>query len=155
VERAAGRAAAVAHGVVSTRPGAPSAQRLVQLHEELSAVIAAHRPDVAAVESLFFNANVRTAMAVGQASGIALLVAATAGLDIACYTPTEVKSSVVGVGSASKRQVAAMVAAALGSSEPVRPADAADACAVALCHLNRARLARAVEAAAIGERSAR
>jgi crossover junction endodeoxyribonuclease RuvC len=93
---------------------------------------------------LFFNSNVRTAMAVGQASGVALLSAAEQGLSVDEYTPLEVKQSVVGVGNASKRQVQAMVAALLGLAEPPRPPDAADACALAICHLNRRGLARAV-----------
>jgi crossover junction endodeoxyribonuclease RuvC len=147
VERAGGRLLAVDHGVVATRPDVQSGARLAELRDALRAIIAAHTPAAAALESLFFNANVKTAMAVGQASGIALLCAAEAGLEVARYTPTEVKASVVGVGNASKRQVGAMAAAALGLAAPVRPADAADACAVAICHLNRSGLARAIEAA--------
>jgi crossover junction endodeoxyribonuclease RuvC len=147
VERRAGRAAALAVGTVRTRRDASQGVRLAELRRDLAAVVDAFSPDVAAVERLFFNANVRTAMAVGQASGIALAVAAEAGVEVADYTPLEVKLSVVGVGRATKHQVQAMVARLLRMPEPPRPADAADACALALCHLNRAGYARAVAGA--------
>ena len=117
------------------------------MRRQLIEVIEAERPDAAAVERLFFSSNVKTAMAVGQASGVALATIAEMGIDVTNYTPTEVKQSVVGVGSADKKQVGVMVAAVLGLAEAPKPADAADACALAICHLNRSGLRAAVEAA--------
>lgn len=140
VEREGARARLVDMGVVRTSPAQPAAARLAELRAAITEVLGAGRPGVAAVERLFFNANVRTAMAVGQAAGVVLASAAEAGVDVATYTPTEVKQSVAGHGAAPKSQVAAMVASALGLAAAPRPADAADACALALCHLNRAGL---------------
>ena len=150
VERRGSRLEAVALGVLRTPGGMPQEARLKALTEGLRDVFAAHAPAAAAVERLFFNANVRTAMAVGQASGVALLVAADANLEVGHYTPLEVKQSVVGVGSATKRQVQVMVAALLGLDAPPSPPDAADACALAICHLNRQGLAKAIAAGKAG-----
>jgi crossover junction endodeoxyribonuclease RuvC len=144
VERTGSTLRPVAAGVIRTDPADDHATRLAALWDELGDLLARHRPEVAAVERLFFNANVRTAMAVGQASGVALLAAAQATVAVAHYTPLEVKQSVVGVGGASKRQVQSMVAAVLNLPAAPRPADAADACALAICHLNRQGLAGAV-----------
>jgi crossover junction endodeoxyribonuclease RuvC len=146
VERGRRGPRALVIGAVRTS-AAPPAARLVELRAGLEEVIEAHDPEAAAVERLFFNANVRTVMAVGQASGVALLAVAQRGLSVATYTPLEVKQAVAGFGGASKRQVAAMVARLLGLDAPPRPADAADACALAICHLSRARLAAAVAGA--------
>lgn len=148
VERAGSRMHAVALGAVRTPPGLVHPRRLARLKSELSRLMEAHAPSIVVVERLFFNSNVRTAIAVGQASGIALLCAAERGLEVADYTPSEVKQAVAGVGSASKQQVQAMVAALLSLPEPPRPPDAADACALAICHINRAGLARALKEAA-------
>ena len=104
-------------------------------------VLAAHRPETLAIERLFFNANVRTAMTVGQASGVVLLLAAEHGLEVTAYTPPQVKQAVTGSGSAPKEQVGYMVKALLGLASVPTPADTADALAVALCHLNHAGLA--------------
>ncbi len=104
-------------------------------------------PSVAVIERVFFNNNVRTAMAVGQAAGVAMEAAAGAGMSVFTYTPSEVKSAVVGVGTASKKQVQAMVTSLLRLAVVPSPPDAADACALAICHLNRSGLASAVEAA--------
>jgi crossover junction endodeoxyribonuclease RuvC len=147
LERSGSRTSAVAVGVVRTPAGLPQAERLALLRSELATAFQKYRPQVVSVERLFFNANVKTAMAVGQASGVALATAAECGAEVVTYTPLEVKQTVVGVGSADKKQVAAMVASILGLAAPPRPPDAADACALALCYLNRSRLARAVEAA--------
>ena len=144
VQRTGSTLRLVAAGVIRTDPAADHAARLAVLWSVLGDLLATHRPDVAAVERLFFNANVRTAMAVGQASGVALLAAAQAGVGVAHYTPLEVKQSVVGVGNAPKRQVQSMVAAILNLPAAPRPADAADACALAICHLNRQGLASAL-----------
>lgn len=148
VERAQGRLQALAVGAIKTTPGLPQADRLLELRRALSAIVAEHSPDAVALERLFFNANVRTAMGVGQASGVVMVTAAEAGLAVHEYTPTEVKSSVVGVGNASKHQVQSMVAALLRLGAPPKPPDAADACALAICHLNRSGLARAIAGAA-------
>jgi crossover junction endodeoxyribonuclease RuvC len=147
VERIAGSFRAVTIGVVRTPPALPQADRLAHRAGARRGVIHATEPDVVAVERLFFNSNVRTAMSVGQASGVALLAAAEAGLHVVDYTPSEVKLSVVGVGNAAKQQVQSMVAALLQLSAVPKPADAADACALAICHLNRSGLSRAIATA--------
>ena len=155
VEGSSGRLVARAVGVVRTPPGLAQEQRLLRLCRELRAVLAEHRPDAAAIERVFFNANVRTAMSVGQGAGVALLAAAERAVPVACYTPTEVKMSVVGVGSADKNQIQQMVAALLRLPAPPSPADAADACALAICHLHRGGLSKAVGDPAAGRRAAR
>ena len=147
VERAAGTFKAVALGAIKTTPGLGQADRLLELRDALLTILRTHEPDVVALERVFFNANVRTAMGVGQASGVLMVGAAGAGLAVHEYTPTEVKQSVVGVGTASKHQVQSMVASLLRLAGPPKPPDAADACALAICHLNRSGLARAVKAA--------
>ena len=133
-----GRPTAVRAGVVRTPPGQPVAQRLAALHREVAAVIADAQPDVVAVERVFVNANVRTAMGVGQAAGVVLLAAAQAGVAVVEYTPTQMKAAVTGDGAADKAQVGYLVAAVLHLGEPPRPPDAADALALALCHLQQA-----------------
>jgi crossover junction endodeoxyribonuclease RuvC len=147
VEKAAGGLRAVGIGAVQTSSEVPHANRLAILYGELARLLAEHRPDAVAIERLFFNANVKTAMSVGQASGVALLAAAHAGLRVTHYTPLEVKQAVVGVGSAAKSQVQAMVTALLHLTTPPAPPDAADACALAITHINRSPLKRALEKA--------
>ena len=147
VEKRPGGPAPLLVGAIRTPAGEPQARRLALLRAGLLEILREQAPDAVAVERLFFNSNVKTAMAVGQASGVALATCAEAGLTVVDYTPTQVKQSVVGVGNADKRQVAAMVAAILGLAAPPKPADAADACALAICHINRSGLRRAVEAA--------
>jgi crossover junction endodeoxyribonuclease RuvC len=144
-------ARAVALGVVRTAASDPLPSRLAELRRELADLIAELRPDVVAVEHVFFQVNVRTAMSVGQASGLALAEAAAAGCEVVQYTPNQVKESVTGWGGASKEQVQRMVQVRLGLSAPPKPADAADAAALALCHLATAPL-RARLAAATGGR---
>ncbi len=126
---------AVAIGVLTTPPTQELPHRLAALRADLAALIAELQPDVVAVERVFFQVNVRTAMSVGQASGLALAEAAAAGCEVVQYTPNEVKEAVTGYGAAGKEQVQKMVQARLGLAEPPRPADAADAAALALCHL--------------------
>ena len=150
VERSNGSLRPIAMGVITTSAELPTAMRLVHIRRQLLDAIEAGRPDVVAVERLFFNSNARTAMSVGQASGVAIETAAESGLEVHDYTPGQVKASVVGVGDATKAQVQAMVAAILGLSTPPRPADAADACALAICHHNSNGLARAVSRAVSG-----
>jgi crossover junction endodeoxyribonuclease RuvC len=147
VERVGGRLHPIAAGAIHTSPGDTQEARLARLRSALMGIISEQQPDAAAVERVFFNANVRTAMSVGQAAGVALEAAASSGLSVTDYTPTEIKQSVVGVGNAPKQQVQAMVARLLRLAAPPRPADAADACALAICHLNRSRLMTAIEAA--------
>ena len=126
---------AVACGVLTTPVDDPLPQRLALLNRELRELIAELQPEVVVVERVFFQTNVRTAMSVGQASGLALAAAADAGCDIAQYTANEVKVAVTGYGAATKEQVQRMVQSLLSLDAPPRPADAADALALGLCHL--------------------
>jgi len=129
----------VACGVITTPAGTPLAERLLAIHRELAALIEQHEPEAVAVEELFFSKNVRTAMSVGQARGVVLLAAAQAGLPVFHYKPTEVKQAVSGYGGADKAQVQEMVRLLLGLDAVPQPDDAADAVAVAVCHLHGAR----------------
>lgn len=126
-------------GVLRTSPGDPLPDRLAALQIELEALLAEFRPAAVAVERVFFQANVRTAMSVGQASGLALAVAARRGVPVCQYTPNEVKQAVAGYGAAGKAQVQAMVARLLHLPEVPKPPDAADALALAICHLSAGR----------------
>jgi crossover junction endodeoxyribonuclease RuvC len=131
---------AVALGVITTPPSDPLPERLAVLDQELRALMADLEPAAVAVERVFFQVNARTAMSVGQASGLAMAAAARAGCEVVQYTPNEVKQAVAGYGSASKEQVQRMVQSLLGLAEIPRPPDAADALALALCHLAMAPL---------------
>ncbi|HZN16278.1 MAG TPA: crossover junction endodeoxyribonuclease RuvC [Acidimicrobiales bacterium] len=138
----------VAAGVITTPPADPLPDRLASLLAELRALIDEHRPDAVAVERVFFQTNARTAMSVGQASGLALAAAAQAGCQVAQYTSNEVKMAVAGYGNATKRQIQQMVQAQLGLPELPEPPDVADALALAMCHLSVGpRQARMQEAA--------
>ena len=132
---------AVDFGVIETPAGLPLSERLLLLHNNLQKILFLHQPDSGAVEVLFFQKNVRTAMTVGQGRGVALLALAQAGLTVAEYTPLEVKQAVVGYGAADKNQVQQMVRALLGLDSIPQPDDAADALAIAICHLHSARFA--------------
>ncbi len=125
----------MALGVLRTAPGDPVPARLGQLHEDLEELLDEFRPAVVSVERLFFQNNVRTAVGVAQASGLVLALAARRAIAVAQYSPSEVKSVVAGDGQAGKGQVQEMVKLLLGLAEMPRPADAADAGALALCHL--------------------
>jgi crossover junction endodeoxyribonuclease RuvC len=122
-------------GILRTRPREPLARRLVAIHEGLQELIQRHRPDVLAVENIFYAANVRTTMVLGHARGVILLAGEQAGLPLAEYSPALVKKTVVGRGAALKPQVGFMVARLLQLRAAPTPADAADAVAVALTHL--------------------
>lgn len=137
----------VSLGVVRTPAADPLPQRLAALRAELARLHDDFRPEAVAVEQVFFQTNVRTAMSVGQASGLALAEAAARGCDVVQFTPNQVKDTVAGWGGASKEQVQRMVQARLGLSTPPRPADAADAAALALCYLAAAPLRRRLAAA--------
>ena len=123
--------------VVRTDSDAELPARLLQLDQELSALMDTYQPDFVAVERVFSQLNVRTAMGTAQASAVALLNATRLGIDTALYTPTEVKAAVTGYGRADKPQVTSMVTRILNLSSPPKPADAADALALALCHAMR------------------
>ncbi|MFZ9629467.1 MAG: crossover junction endodeoxyribonuclease RuvC [Ilumatobacteraceae bacterium] len=136
----------LALGVIRTPPTDELPWRLAELRRELSALFDQFEPQGVAVEQVFFQNNVRTAMSVGQASGVALAEAASRGCDVVQFTPNQVKDSVAGWGAAPKQQVQKMVQARLGLSSPPRPADAADAAALALCYLAAAPMRRRVAA---------
>jgi crossover junction endodeoxyribonuclease RuvC len=144
IERSRGGLTPIAVGAIRTSGSDPHAKRLASLRVELLELIGEHAPGSVALEKVFFSVNVRTAMQVGQASGVAMATAGESGLDVTEYTPTEVKQSVTGTGTAPKHQVQAMIASLLRLAEPPKPADAADACALAICHLNRSGLSRAL-----------
>jgi crossover junction endodeoxyribonuclease RuvC len=143
VERVGSRSRAVAIGVLTTSPSEPLPQRLAELQRELSELFDSYRPAALALERVLFQVNVRTALSVGQASGLAMVEAARRGVPVTEYSPNQVKDAVVGYGAATKEQVMKMVQTILGLAAPPRPADAADAAAVALCHLAHAPLAEA------------
>ena len=150
VEGAAGRPLRlVAVDVLRTPPESDVAQRLLRLCAALEDAIAAHRPDVVAVERVFSQHNVRTVMGTAQAAAVAILAAARAGVPVALHTPSEVKAAVTGSGRADKAQVTTMVTRLLGLAERPRPADASDALALAICQLWRgaaqARLTAALD----------
>ncbi len=126
---------AVSLGVITTSPQMELPERLASLQAELVSLLEEFRPHDVAVEKVFFQVNVRTAMSVGQASGLALAAASAFGCTVGQYSPNQVKDAVTGWGGADKRQVQKMVQARLGLSAPPQPADAADAAALALCHL--------------------
>ncbi len=123
-------------GVITTSSKLPEADRLSILYDELTALIKENHPDTSAVEKLFFQKNVKTAISVGQARGVAMLTLAQAHLPVMEYTPNEVKQTVCGYGSAGKAQVQQMVQTLLHLDALPKPDDAADALAVAICHIN-------------------
>lgn len=138
------RPTAVHHECVRTSPDTPLELRLLAVHDAVLAAAERYRPQAVAVERVLFSANVRTAMATGQAAGVALLAAARTGLPVTSYSPNEVKETVTGDGAADKLAVGRLVAAQLRLDEIPQPADVADALAVALTHLARTRLAAAL-----------
>jgi crossover junction endodeoxyribonuclease RuvC len=128
------------YGVIRTSAESSQADRLVQLYQKIKQLILLHQPDMGAVEKLFFERNVRTALTVGQARGVALLAMAESKLQIGEYTPLEVKQAVAGYGGADKNQVQQMVRTILGLAEVPHPDDAADALAVTICHIHSAKM---------------
>jgi crossover junction endodeoxyribonuclease RuvC len=137
----------VDYGVVTTEAGLQDAERLQTLYEELTQLIDLHRPESSAVEKLFFQKNVKTAISVGQARGVALLTLAQADQTIHEYTPMEIKQTVCGYGNAGKKQVQRMVQTLLALPELPKPDDAADALAVAICHINHQSFNQFVQSA--------
>jgi len=146
IEETAGRLTLICFGTICTPPDLPMPRRLLELHDQLIGLLTLHEPETAAVESLFFQKNVRTAISVGQARGAVLLALAERGMPVGEYTPLEVKQAVTGYGGAEKRQVQTMVRMLLGLTELPKPDDAADALAVAICHAHSQKIARLVEA---------
>lgn len=135
VERIGSRHQLVICGFLSGPSHATFAEKLHAIHEGLSALLGRHRPDCVAIEDIFHARNVRSALKLGQARGVALLAASEAGLPVVEYAPAVVKRAVVGYGRAEKHQVQQMVKLLLGLDEPPTPHDVADALAVAICHL--------------------
>ncbi|MFL5838527.1 MAG: crossover junction endodeoxyribonuclease RuvC [Solirubrobacteraceae bacterium] len=141
VAQRGGRLVALDGGVIKTPAAAAPASRLAAIHARIEGLLAEHDPAALALEALYFGQNVRTAFAVGQARGVALLAAGSRALPCVDYTPQQVKSAVCGSGRAGKSQVQEMVQRLLALPTPPRSDHAADALAVAICHLNHAPLA--------------
>lgn len=139
------RMVALDGGVIETPPELPVEQRLEQIHRSLSELIAWHEPKAMAIEALYFGKNVRSAMVVGGATGVAMLAAAQGGVRCSTYTPQAIKMAVCGSGGADKKQVQQMVGVLLGLPEPPTPDHAADALAVAICHGGAAARLQAAE----------
>jgi crossover junction endodeoxyribonuclease RuvC len=127
-------------GVIRTSVDQSQADRLVYLYKRIKELIVLHQPEMGAVEKLFFERNVRTALNVGQARGVALLAMAELNMKIGEYTPLEVKQAVAGYGGADKNQVQQMVKAILGMEVIPHPDDAADALAIAICHIHSVKM---------------
>lgn len=132
--------ALIAYGAVTTAAGTPLPQRLQTIYRDLTAIVHKWQPTTAAIEELFFSKNAKTALAVGHGRGAAMLALANADLPIWEYKPLEVKQAITGHGGADKRQMQQMVKLLLELDDIPRPDDAADALAVAICHLHSARL---------------
>lgn len=130
----------VDYGIISTPKNTPPESRLLTIFDRINDLIALHSPETAAVEKLFFQRNVTTALAVGQARGVILLGLARNNVSVFEYTPLEVKQAVAGYGGAEKKQVQLMVKALLNLHDIPRPDDAADALAIAICHCQSYRL---------------
>jgi crossover junction endodeoxyribonuclease RuvC len=142
------RLTVVATGVISTQAGDEIGVRLLALEEQIERWLTDHRPDAVAVERVFSQHNVRTVMGTAQAGAVAIVCSARRGLPVALHTPSEVKAAVTGNGRAGKAQVTQMVTRLLAMADPPRPADAADALALAICHLWRSGAQRRLAAAA-------
>lgn len=135
-----GSLSAVDYGAILTPADMPMPLRLLELYRKIREILLLHRPESGAVEKLFFQRNVSTAISVGQGRGVTLLALAESGIDVLEYTPMEVKQAVTGYGGADKGQVQGMVRALLSLDEIPTPDDAADALAIAICHLHSARI---------------
>jgi crossover junction endodeoxyribonuclease RuvC len=135
---ATGNLSCLACGAIKLSPREALPQRLARIFDQLGAIIAEHHPDQVAIEDVFYALNVKSALKLGQIRGVAMLAAASAGLEVAEYSPLTIKSSVVGYGRAEKQQVQHMVARLLHLPEMPHPLDASDALAIAICHLHTA-----------------
>ncbi len=148
VVRQKGRATeAMAAGIIRTDKDDPIPKRLYELQKELVDLMDTYHPDAVAIEQVLFQVNVRTAMGVGQASGVAMAAGVGAGAEVFEYSPTQIKKAVTGWGGADKKQMGQMVQTLLRLPQPLKPVDAADAIAVALCHLAHAPAASRIQAA--------
>jgi crossover junction endodeoxyribonuclease RuvC len=125
-------------GAIRLRVRDAMADKLQQIYAQLTALIAEHRPEMVAIEDVFYAVNVKSALKLGQVRGVAMLAASASGLQVAEYSPLSIKSAVVGYGRAEKRQVQQMVMRLLHLPEPPEPSDAADALAIAICHIHTA-----------------
>jgi crossover junction endodeoxyribonuclease RuvC len=134
-------------GVIRLKPRDSMALKLQQIFSSLSAIIAEHQPHTVAIEDVFYARNVKSALKLGQVRGVAMLAAAWAGLEVAEYAPLSIKSAVVGYGNAEKAQVQHMVMRLLNMEGPPPGADAADALAIAICHIHTASTLKRYEAA--------
>jgi crossover junction endodeoxyribonuclease RuvC len=133
-----GKLCCITCGAIKLSPREALPRRLSTIFIQLGEIIAKHHPDQVAIEEVFYALNVKSALKLGQVRGVAMLAAATAGLEVAEYSPLTIKSSVVGYGRAEKQQVQSMVTRLLGLSVPPEPMDASDALAIAICHLHTA-----------------
>ena len=147
IESQGGKHRCVAYGCVSTTAGEPLPTRLARIHDELAEVISRYRPEECSVESIFFGANVKSAFATGQARGAAILALADADLSLGEYSPVQIKSAVVGTGTADKKQIQYMVRTFLKLPQDPKPDHAADALAAAICHSHMRKLKTLSEAA--------
>ena len=138
IEKNGNRFSVCDYGSISTQAGAPMPQRLKFLYSSLMDIIAQWQPEEAAIEELFYNTNAKTVINVGQARGVAILACINLGIEIAEYTPLQIKQALVGYGRAEKQQVQYMIQRILGLKEVPKPDDAADALALALCHARSA-----------------
>jgi crossover junction endodeoxyribonuclease RuvC len=129
-------------GAIHLKPRDPMAVKLQQIFSSLSAIIAEHQPRMVAIEEVFYSANVKSALKLGQVRGVAMLAASWAGLEVAEYSPLSIKSAVVGYGRAEKQQVQQMVMRLLHLDSPPQPMDASDALAIAICHIHTAATLR-------------
>ena len=134
IEAQRGQTQMLNYGAITTPAGLPLSKRLYQISMDMEELISQLKPDVIAVEELFFNTNITTGIRVAEARGVLLLSAKQAGVPIAEYTPLQVKQAVVGYGRAEKKQVITMVTMLLGLEKPPKPDDTADALAIAICH---------------------
>jgi crossover junction endodeoxyribonuclease RuvC len=134
-------------GAIKLKAGSPMAVKLQKVFADLSAIIAEHRPQIVAIEDVFYAVNVKTALKLGQVRGVAMLAASSAGLQVAEYSPLSIKSAVVGYGRAEKHQVQQMVTRLLNLDAPPEPTDASDALAIAICHIHTAATNQRYEAA--------
>jgi crossover junction endodeoxyribonuclease RuvC len=151
VEDVPGGLRSLTYGAIRLATKEPLEIRLKRVFDELSAQIAAHQPEVVAIEDVFFAANAKSALKLGHVRGVAMMAASQHSLAVVAYAPLAIKSAVVGYGRAEKSQVQVMVARLLALSEPPEPPDAADALAIAICHIHTAATLRR-QAASPGQR---